>query len=517
VLTILFRHKVLFIAIISISVVAAYVNHELKTPTYSAQVKILVAGKMQSNLEYRRELGPGSIISTQMQLVKTRPVIERSVQALELYKRPIDYEKKYATRLKAALIDRNTRKLKLQLESMAPEQRHALLYDRAVKMLQGMISVAPPEKDGAPIFGINVRDFDGTGAIKIANVVSRSYVIFDLEHQIAELQLVYGEKNITIQKLKKHIEKLKESLDGSLLSDIEALGPASVKIINQARTSSFSAITPSKSKMIMIVLIMSIIGSSGLVFGIELIRPTFRTPFEIERELQIPFLGSIPKRKSKEKAVIENPDKITGYSYSFHSISEDVFILMKDKNMRSLLVSDSRVSEETTNIIVNMATYLTQKMKQMVLIIDANVKAPTLSKVLNVPDSPGLVEVLEGKVPLKDAIRKIRPDVHYITSGGSLHHSTALLECSKMSKIVESLKEDFSIILVNYACLKQYCDAIILSAIADGALFVINEGKSRREDVRYAVSFIKQKEIKVLGAILNNRTFTIPKTIYKMT
>jgi capsular exopolysaccharide synthesis family protein len=516
-MTILFRRKALILTVFLISVIAVYVKQELRTPSYMAQVKILVSGTMQSDLDYRRSLGPGSIIKTQMELVKSMPVIERSVKALKLYNRPVDYEKRFATRLKAALITQRAKKLNSQLEGMEADQKHNLLFNRAVNSLYGNITVRSTGEEGSPIFYIGVRDFDGTEAVKIANVVSRSFVIFDLEHQIAELQLVYGEKNITIQKLEKHIEKLQESLDGRMLADIEAIGPASVKIINQARAAQYIPIKPGKSQMMIAALIMSITLGAVIAFGGEMISPKFRTPFDIEKELKVPFLGSIPKRKSRENALIKNTEKLTKYTYSLQSISEDIYILMKDKDVKSLLISDSRVSEETTNIIVNIGTFLTQKIKQMVLIIDANIKAPTLSKVLNVPDSPGLVEVLEGKIALNDAVRQIAPDLYYITSGGSLHHTTALLECSKMSKIIEELRDNFGIILVNYACLKQYCDAIILSSIADGALFVVNEGKSRREDVKYAVSFIRQKEIKILGAVLNNRTFVVPKIIYKMT
>jgi capsular polysaccharide biosynthesis protein len=517
VLTILFRHKILIFTVFLISVITVYVKQELKTPAYLAQVKMLVSGTMQSDLDYRRSLGSGSIINTHMELVKSMPVIERSVKALKLYNRPFDYEKKFATHLKGALITYRQKQLKRRFEELDAEQKYNLLYDRAVSSLYGNISVGRAGGENSPIFFIGVKDFDGAQAVKIANVVSRSYIIFDLEHQIAELQLVYGEKNITIQKLEHHIEKLKQSLDGRVLADIEALGPASVKIINQARSTRFLPVEPGKGKMMIAALVMSIALGAVIAFASEMIRPTFRTPYDIEKELKIPFLGSIPKRKSRESALIKNPEKLTRYSYSLQSLSEDVYILMKDKNIKSLLLSDSRVSEETTEIIVNIGTFLTQKIKQMVLIIDANIKAPTLSKVLNVPDSPGLVEVLEGKIALEDAIRQIGPDMYYITSGGSLHHTTALLECSKMSKIIQELKDRYGTLLVNYACLKQYCDAVILSTIADGVLFVLNEGKSRREDVKYAVSFIKQKEISVLGAVLNNRTFVVPKVIYKMT
>jgi capsular exopolysaccharide synthesis family protein len=233
--------------------------------------------------------------------------------------------------------------------------------------------------------------------------------------------------------------------------------------------------------------------------------------------LNVPFLGSIPKIKSKDNLLITEHTPTTKYKVSFQDVSEDVYILSKDRNIKSILITDTRVSHETSAVIFNFATFFAQKLKQKVLIIDANIKAPTFYKLLNISNNPGLIDLIEGKEKLDNIVHNIDANIDVVTSGGSLQHSSAILECSKMAEIIEYGKNNYSMVLVNYACLKHYCDAVVLSTIADGVVFLINEGKSRRQDVNEAVNFIKQKNIAIIGAVLNNRTFVIPKAIYKLT
>jgi capsular exopolysaccharide synthesis family protein len=516
ILFVVFRYKFVISFIILAIMTSVYIGLELRTPIHYASVEMLVTGKMPRDLEYVRSLGSGSLVDTQKQLVLTRPVLERTVRALKLDERPLDYEKKYATKFKKYFIERKFKKIRSRFKEMTPEEIEALRFNHAYNNLVGKVD-AFSHKDSS-ILTIMARDYNPAETIKIANVLSRSFVIFDLEHQVAELQLMYGHKNATIQKLQHHIARLEDSLNGRLLTSTEALGPASVKIINQAQYSRMKITKPGRATALVIAFIMSIVTSALFVFALNNVDSSFKSPYDIERTLNIPYLGSIPRKKPHDNSLITSTENLSRYTYSFQSIAEDIFILMKDRSIKSLLITDTRVSESTSTIIANLGMFLVQKIRQTVLVIDVNIKAPTLSKVLSIENSPGLVDVLEGKILFEDAVREIQDDLFVLTSGGrDLLHTTALLECSKMKKIIEESKDKFGMVLVNYACLKQYCDAIILSSIADGALIVVNDGKSRKQHIIESVNFMKQKEIKILGAILNDRKDILPKILYQYT
>jgi Mrp family chromosome partitioning ATPase len=328
---------------------------------------------------------------------------------------------------------------------------------------------------------------------------------------------MYGEKNDTVRRLQGHIDQLKNSLDGRALSSLEALGPASVKIISQAERASRLRAKPGKENALFMAFVMSIFLSAVIVVLVDTMDTSFKSPYEVERTLHINYLGSIPKRRRHEAQLISLSKPHTRYSYAFQDIAEDIFILTKDRKIKSLIITDTRVSVSTSIVIMNLATILAEKMGQSVLVIDANIKAPTLAEILNLSNSPGLVDVVEGKQKIDDVIREIDENLYVITSGGRTYHTTAILECSKISSLISYAKDKFELVLVNYACLKQYCDAVILSSMADGALIVVNEGASRKKDLVDAVNFIKLKNINVIGAVMNDRKFVLPKMLYKIT
>lgn len=186
-LRVIFRHKLIIISCFLIIMIAVYIGLELRTPVYKAAVRILVTGKMQKDLDVERSLGPGHLVLTQMSLVMSRPILELTVKALKLDQRPLDYELRYASKFKKILLEDRVRKFERELEKMTPEQKHSLLFYNAIDALSGKIEVYPEGETS--IFVITVSDFDPQAAGRIANVLSRSYVVFDLEQEIAELQI----------------------------------------------------------------------------------------------------------------------------------------------------------------------------------------------------------------------------------------------------------------------------------------------------------------------------------------
>src|SRR4030067_1267842 len=224
-LKVIFRHKSVVILIFITIMISTFIGLELNTPVYEANVKMLVTAVKEVESPYYKEFfsGTGVVTQTQVQIATSNTVIARVVMALRVYERPLDYEKNFASPLKSALLGFGVKKINSELEKLTPEQKRIFLFRKAIEELKASIKVEPLK--GADILIITVRDFSPVGAAIIANAVSRSYVIFDLEQQIAELKLKYGEKYSTAIQLQNYIEHLQKSLDGRPVPDIESIGP----------------------------------------------------------------------------------------------------------------------------------------------------------------------------------------------------------------------------------------------------------------------------------------------------
>lgn len=582
-LRILFRHKAViittFITIMAATVVGVY----LKTPYYEAETTMLVTASKKVKSPFYREMRayPNEVVKTQTRLILSNPVIERTVRVLGLDKRPVDYEDQFSSGLKSLFMAPKYKNLKSEIEAMTPEEKETFLFRRAVKNLKGSIDTEMFLQ--TELFTISVKDFDPEEAAKIANAVSRAYVIFDLELQLAEFQVRFGEKHSSSVQLRDYISLMKARLSGELFPhEIDTIGPGSVKIIEQAVKPSRPS-TINKAVVFSLAFVLS--GTLGIIlaFGFDRMGQTFRTPNDVERLLDVPFLGSIPKRKPDETLLLGNSNPESARHFrsfhavdhapgkkaidkpligdanpvpakhfesfqmmdtapkrksnakplvgdtnpvaarhfqSFQNLSGQIDLLIKDKNLQSILVVDAEGSMETAAVIANLGIYLSRNAGHKVLIIDADLRSqwsPSISGIFNISNKPGLTHVLEGRISFDDAVRHMGHNLHVLPSNKTTFNPLTLVGSSMMADLIRRAGKEYDLIFISCADLRRFTDAVLLSSIADGTVLVINENKVKRQVVMNALVPLEKKKINLLGVVLNNRTFEIPEVIYNLT
>lgn len=526
-LRIIFRHKAVIITTFVAIMVSVVIGMELKTPIYTAQVKMLISAEKLIESPYYKVLGgyqQTEISLTQSEIVNSNPVIERAVKALMLDQRPFDYEKNYCSPLKAYLIDlwHTMSKPAVDLISSGlkasnsnttlPENEQSYPFRFAVESLKAKISVDPIRDTN--LFTITASDFNPRTAAMIANVVSRSYIIFDLEQQLAELQLQYGEKHPTVAQLKDNISKMIKNLTGETLSNIEAIGPASVKIVEQAQVP-LQPTGTNKRITLLIAFFMSPFLGIMIAFGFEYLDHTFKSPQDVETFLNLPLLGSIPKKGFKDKTLIKDSKRMIAFTPAYQNLSDQIYLLMKDKGLKSILMTAPSPSDGSTTIIANLANFLSSKAGHKVMVIDANLRTPTIHKVFNISGNTGLANVLEGKVSLEAAAHELSANLTVLPAGNTTLNSTPLLDSARMANIISSVKEKYELIFIDYANLRNFKDACVLCPYLDGIALVVSEGKTRRHVLKELLMPLKHKKANLIGVVLNNRTFAIPKMIYE--
>jgi capsular exopolysaccharide synthesis family protein len=289
-----------------------------------------------------------------------------------------------------------------------------------------------------------------------------------------------------------------QSLSGTPVSDIEAIGPASVKIIEQAQIP-LEPVGVSKYLTLIIAFFMGGFLGVMLAFGFEYMDQTFKSPQDVETFLNLPFLGSIPKKPRPE---------------SYQNLSDQIHLVMKDKGLKSLLITSTLPSEGVTTIVTNLGKYMSQRAGLKVLVIDANLRDPAIHKTLNIGNGTGLVDVLEGKITFEKPIMSLDSNLMVMTAGKTGLNPVTLLSSSKMSDVIKSAKEKYQTVLVDCANMKDFKDAAVLSSWVDGVVVVVAEGRTRRQAVKSAIAPLEQNKTNLLGIILTNRTFSIPRLIY---
>ena len=497
---VVFRHKMVLITSILTTMATVIIGLMLKTPVYEARVKMLVSAAKQVEAPYYRELAMSQnigIIASQAEVVNSDPVLERAVRAMGLYELPLDYENRFCTPLKSLLVKLRAKSLGAQIERMPPEQQTAYRYRLALEHLRDSLVVEPIRDTN--LFFIKARDFSPYGSAVIANIVSRSYTIFDLEQQLAELRLKYGDKHLSVTQFKDTIEKMEKSLDGKPLPNIEAIGPASVKIIEQAQIPLKPA-GVSRPLTLALAFFMSVFLGIMLVFVFEYLDHTVKSPDDIEHMLGIAFLGSvICKAKPKD----------------YKNLAEQVYLLMKNKGLHTLALTSAGKGEKITALSHGLGKCLASAMGHRVLVIDTIPEEHPGKKKNKTPDGPGLFEVLEGKAELAETVKEAASKFFLLPVGTAEQNPNTLLESPKMAEILKLARSRYELVLVNTDTLSASKVILKLSCIAEAVAIIISEGRVRHQVLKRVLDELQKRHANILGAILNNRTHPIPKFIYE--
>lgn len=516
-LKVFFRYKAVIVITIITTTLIALAGIKLKTPVYESQVKMRILAERQIEASYYRQLGDYRNVETaltQSEMVKVNPVIERAVNVLKLYERPLDYEKKFSSPIKRWLIDLRLKSLNAKIAAFPPQKKEKFLFRKAVDDLKKKIT-AQPVRD-TDLFSITVKDFDAEAAAEIANVVSRSYCIFDLEQQLAEMMLKYGKEHATVKQIKAALDEMTANLNGKLLSDIEAVGPAGVKIIEQAVVPLKPAGIPS-IVILLIALFLSGLCGIMLAFVFDYTDQTFKSPQEIENFLGLPAIGSVVfEKKSRDRLLFKLAKKRADYLQCYQKLCEQIRLLMRNKNLKSILLTSILPREGCTTVTANLGIYFSQKLGYKTLIVDGNFRTSAMHAIFKVPSVPGLAEVIKNEISFADAVKSIDADLTLLTAGNTAaFNPAAFLDSYKFRNIVNAAKEKYEIVLIDSAPLSDFKDAAVISFCADGVILIVSEGAVRKQVFKNAIVPLEQEKTNVLGVVLNKRIFHIPDIIYK--
>lgn len=173
-------------------------------------------------------------------------------------------------------------------------------------------------------------------------------------------------------------------------------------------------------------------------------------------------------------------------------------------NTKTWLITSSQPAEGKTTTAINVAISIAQ-LGRSVLIVDCDLRTPTVHEKLHVDQEPGLSTYLSGEVELEDVIRKSDiPGLSLILSGAVPHNPCDLISSRKMKEMVETLAKSYDYIMFDSPPLVNLADPLILSTIVDSVILIVNGGKSNWEAVIRARQELSSVGANVVGVVLND-------------
>lgn len=473
----------------------AFLVSRQTTPVYSASSRLLIdeAPGAGSGNEYSQVLMEQRLALTYVELMTTRPILEKTVETL------------------------------------------ALPFGSNV--LAGMITVSAPQD--TQIINVNVEDTDPERAAAIANALGKVFIaenqareslryaepIQNWERRIKEL----GDEIETLDVKIKELEGVETAVEQAALSRLEternetrirytdAFNNLNQLQLDQARESSNvvqieQAITPTRPirpRTLTNTLLSLIVGSMlalSIIFLLDYLDDTIKTPDDILEDTNLSTLGAIAYIKGSEPS-----ERLVTHSRPRDPISEAFRVLRTNLNfsavdgpLKAVLVSSSSPGEGKSTTTANLGIVMAQ-MGKKVLIIDADLRRPTQHKLFTLSNNRGLTTaILDNESPLSFHLQPTTiSGLTLLTSGPIPPNPAELLNSHRMSQLIEELKKTADILIFDTPPTLTVADASILAPLVDGCLLVANMGETKRETFFQAAERLHKSGATLFGAIIN--------------
>lgn len=243
-----------------------------------------------------------------------------------------------------------------------------------------------------------------------------------------------------------------------------------------------------------------------LAFLLEFIDDRIKSSSDLERLLELPILGTIPALKSKKTSVFDYAfaalrEPKSALAESFRSLRTNLMFATREGLPRSLNITSSLPSEAKSSTCINLATVLGQANKR-VLLVDADLRKPTLHQRFKLDNSIGLSNYLTHQADLQDAIQStIIPNVSIITAGPLTPNPVEVLSSDRLVDILNLAPTSFDIILLDSPPTIGLSDSLLISNRVNATIMIAAFSQSKKRAILDGMKRLRHAQANVVGTI----------------
>ena len=274
---------------------------------------------------------------------------------------------------------------------------------------------------------------------------------------------------------------------------------SSVEIVDQASVED-RPVRPNVPLNITLGVLVGLIMGFGLAFFIEYLDTSVKTIDDVERALQAPVLGVIPQNVGT--LIQEGPD--SPHAEAYRVLRTNLLFSRKDPTANTITVVSGGAGEGKSTTIFNLATVFAQNGAR-VLLVDSDLRRPSLHKMLNVSNSLGLTNLLLKQNTMEEVVQTTGiPSLHFLPSGKLPSSSLGILNSTQMREFVKQAKERYDFVFFDSPPIMGVSDASVLASEVDMALLVIQYRKYPQVMTIRAKNMVQKVGGNLLGVVLNN-------------
>lgn len=268
-----------------------------------------------------------------------------------------------------------------------------------------------------------------------------------------------------------------------------------------------------KTTVVLTYLFIGLAAGIMLSFLLESLDTGLRSVAEVESIIELPSLAIIPRfRRAPEVPgqsvtacnIISLAQPKSQFAEAFRSLRTALLLSSAGRPPKYILLTSATPSEGKTTASTNLATILAQG-EARVLLIDADLRRPTVHQRFGLSAKVGLSSLLTGATTLENAVQKVPevPNLDVLVSGPMPPFPTEMLSSETMRQLLDHAGDVYTHVIIDSPPVLSVTDAVILARDADAVVLVIRHGKSSKHIVRRARDLLLRSGAPVTGILLN--------------
>ncbi|MCL4178483.1 MAG: polysaccharide biosynthesis tyrosine autokinase [Verrucomicrobia bacterium] len=281
--------------------------------------------------------------------------------------------------------------------------------------------------------------------------------------------------------------------------DLQIPRSAIVEITDKAEPS-LRPVRPNIPVNIALGVIVGLVVGIGLAFFIEYLDTSVKTIDDVERALGAPVLGVIPQNVGS--LLEEGPE--SPHAEAYRVLRTNLIFSRKRDDATTLTVVSGGAGEGKSTTIFNLASVFATN-DQRVLLVDSDLRRPSLHKILKVSNSVGLTNYLLGQSKLEEVVQTTSlPTLHFLPSGKLPSSSLGILNSPQMKEFIQDVKRRYDFVFFDSPPIMGVSDASVLASMVDLTLLVIQYRKYPQAMTLRAKQMVEKVGGTLLGMVLNN-------------
>ncbi len=288
-------------------------------------------------------------------------------------------------------------------------------------------------------------------------------------------------------------KKWQEQLDSQISKS------SSVEVIAEAKPAK-RAVKPNTALNIALGTLIGLLVGVGLAFFIEYLDTSVKTIDDVEQALQAPVLGVIPQNVG----TLLNEGADSPHAEAYRVLRTNVLFSRKDPNLRTMTVVSGGAGEGKSTTIFNLATIFAQQGSR-VLVVDSDLRRPSLHKIMNVSNTIGLTNYLLNQNKLEEVVQTTKlASLDFLPSGKLPSSSMGILNSVRMKEFIQEVKSRYDFVFFDSPPIMGVSDASVLASEVDMAILVVQYRKYPQQMTLRAKQMVEKVGGRLLGVVLNN-------------